>query len=293
MIKRQLKNILLTLVISTFALTACGGNNAEPTPTMNPILIQTQAVETFSAVLTQTALAAPSDTPVPTLTPAPTFPPLATNTIGVPLGTLPTTAGGNTSCYGLTFVSDVTVPDNTQMAPGQAFTKTWKVKNSGTCAWDAGFKFASTGGWTLATKPITELYASLDLIPLTAEQQQRVEEVAAAVYRPCCNNPTLFPDCNHGMAMLGLLELMASQGASTDQMFEAAKYINAFWFPQQNLETALYLKANQNVNFEDANARLVTGAEFSSGSGFASTHQQLQTSGLLPQAPQQGGSCVN
>jgi len=146
MIKRQLKNILLTLVISTFALTACGGNNAEPTPTMNPILIQTQAVETFSAVLTQTALAAPSDTPVPTLTPAPTFPPLATNTIGVPLGTLPTTAGGNTSCYGLTFVSDVTVPDNTQMAPGQAFTKTWKVKNSGTCAWDAGFKFASTGG---------------------------------------------------------------------------------------------------------------------------------------------------
>ena len=154
-------------------------------------------------------------------------------------------------------------------------------------------RFASTGGWTLATKPITELYASLDLIPLTAEQQQRVEEVAAAVYRPCCNNPTLFPDCNHGMAMLGLLELMASQGASTDQMFEAAKYINAFWFPQQNLETALYLKANQNVNFEDANARLVTGAEFSSGSGFASTHQQLQTSGLLPQAPQQGGSCVN
>jgi len=154
-------------------------------------------------------------------------------------------------------------------------------------------RFASTGGWTLATRPVTELYASLDLIPLTVEQQRRVEEVAAAVYRPCCNNPTIFPDCNHGMAMLGLLELMASQGASTDQMFEAAKYVNAFWFPQQNLETALYLSANQNVNFEDADARLVTGAGFSSGSGFAATHQQLQTSGLLPQAPNQGGSCAN
>jgi len=154
-------------------------------------------------------------------------------------------------------------------------------------------RFASTGGWTIAAKSITEIYASLELISLTPEQQARVEEVAAGVYRPCCNNPTLFPDCNHGMAMLGLLELMASQGASTDQMFEAAKYVNAFWFPQQNLETALYLKANQNVEFEEADARLVTGAGYSSGSGYAATHQQLQTSGLLPQAPNQGGSCAN
>jgi len=154
-------------------------------------------------------------------------------------------------------------------------------------------RFASTGGWTLATKPITELYASMDLIPLTAEQQRRVEEVAAAVYRPCCNNPTLFPDCNHGMAMLGLLELMASKGASMDQMFDAAKYVNAFWFPQQNLETAMYLKSNQEVDFKDADARLVTSAEFSSGSGFAVMHQRLQTSGILPEAPEQGGSCAN
>ncbi|NJC95087.1 MAG: hypothetical protein FIB03_01925 [Anaerolineae bacterium] len=154
-------------------------------------------------------------------------------------------------------------------------------------------RFASTGGWTIAAKSITEIYASLDLIPLTPEQQARGEEVAAGVYRPCCNNPTLFPDCNHGMAMLGLLELMASQGASANQMFEAAKYVNAFWFPQQNLETAIFLKANQEMDFEDADARMVTGVRFSSGSGYAEVHQQLQTSGLLPQAPNQGGSCAN
>lgn len=154
-------------------------------------------------------------------------------------------------------------------------------------------RFASTGGWTLATKPITDLYASMDLIPLMPEQQARVEEVAAAVYRPCCNNHTLFPDCNHGMAMLGLLELMASQNASVNEMFEAAKYVNTYWFPQQNLETAMYLKAKQNMDFTDTDARLVTGAEFSSGSGFAAIHQSLQTSGLLPQAPSQGGSCAN
>ena len=148
MIKKRLTNILGILLISTLALTACGGSDAEATPTLDPNLIQTSAVETFSAILTQTALAAPSNTPVPTLTPAPTFPPLPTSTAGVPFGTLPTTSSGSTStsCYGLTFVSDVTVLDNTPMDPGKTFTKTWKVLNSGSCAWDAGFKFAFTGG---------------------------------------------------------------------------------------------------------------------------------------------------
>ena len=154
-------------------------------------------------------------------------------------------------------------------------------------------RFASTGGWTLATKPVTELYASMDLIPLTPEQQARVEEVASAVYRPCCNNPTLFPDCNHGMAMLGLLELMASQGASTDEMFMAAKYVNAYWFPQQTLETAIYLKLNEGINFADFDPRIVVSDKFSSASGASMVHQSLQSSGLLEQTPSQGGSCAN
>lgn len=153
--------------------------------------------------------------------------------------------------------------------------------------------FASTGGWGLATKPVTELYASIDLIPLTAEQQKLVEQVATAVYRPCCNNHTLFPDCNHGMAMLGVLELMASKGASIDQMFEAAKYINAYWFPQQTLEIATYLQLNDDVDFADADARLVVGRKLSSASGAAMVHEDLQQKGLLKQAPGQGGGCAN
>jgi len=84
----------------------------------------------------------------------------------------------------------------------------------------------------------------LDLIPLTVKQQKMVEEVAAAVYRPCCNNSTLFSEGNHAMAMLGLLELMASQGVTIDHLFETAKYINAFWFPQQTLDVAIYLQTN-------------------------------------------------
>jgi hypothetical protein len=154
-------------------------------------------------------------------------------------------------------------------------------------------RFASTGGWSLATRPVPEIYASLDLIPLTPPQQARLEEVASAVYRPCCGNPTSFPDCNHGMAMLGILELMASQDASADEMFEAAKYINAFWFPQSALETAIYLGSLQQVSFADADARLVTGAGMASGSGAAGIHKALQVSGLLPQETGGGGNCAN
>jgi hypothetical protein len=102
-------------------------------------------VQTFSAALTQTALAAPSDTPVPTLTASPTFAPFATSAGTLPVISGPTIAATK-SCYSMAFVSDVTIPDNTPMTPGQTFTKTWKVVNNGSCAWDAGFKFAFTGG---------------------------------------------------------------------------------------------------------------------------------------------------
>jgi len=151
--------------------------------------------------------------------------------------------------------------------------------------------FASTGGWTLGSKPVTELFASMRLIELTPGQQDRVEEVASAVYRPCCDNPTLFPDCNHGMAMLGLLELMASQDASVDDMWTAAKYVNAYWFPAEAIETAIYLRANKDVDFSHANPRMVTGRQLSSGSGFGLLHAELESKGLLPQSPDNGGSC--
>lgn len=151
--------------------------------------------------------------------------------------------------------------------------------------------YASTGGWTIGTKPPTELYASTMIMYLTEEQQDRLLDVASAVYRPCCNNPTHFPDCNHGMAMLGLLELMVSQNATADEMFAAAKYVNAFWYPQQMLEVATVFKATQNVDYAQADARQVVSSQYSSGTGFQTIHQWLASNGLLEQAPNSGGGC--
>ncbi len=151
--------------------------------------------------------------------------------------------------------------------------------------------FASTGGWTLGQKPVTELFSSSAILPLTEIQQALVDEVARAVYRPCCDNPTDFPDCNHGMAMLGLIELMASQNATADEMFTAAKNVNAFWFPQQTLEQALYFKSTKNTDYASIDARTIVGANYSSGSGFQQTHQWLAQNGLLNQGPATGNNC--
>lgn len=136
-----------------------------------------------------------------------------------------------------------------------------------------------------------ELYASTMIVALTDEQQARLLNVASTVYRPCCDNPTHLPDCNHGMAMLGLLELMASQNASEAEMFKAAKYVNAYWYPQQMVEIATYFNANQNVDFAQADAQQIVSQQYSSASGFQGVHQWLGSNGLLEQAPNNGGSC--
>jgi hypothetical protein len=93
------------------------------------------------------------------------------------------------------------------------------------------------------------------------------------------------------MAMFGLLELMASQDASINEMYEAAKYFNAFWFPQQTIEIALYFQERENLSFTEINAQRMVSADFSSATGFQNVHQWLQTNGHLQQTTGSGSSC--
>ncbi len=92
-------------------------------------------------------------------------------------------------------------------------------------------RFASTAGWTIAKGPAMSHYSHHSYFNLTQEEQDRVDRVSRGIYRPCCSNSAHFPDCNHGMAMLGLLELMASQGANEAEMKQAAHIANSYWFP--------------------------------------------------------------
>jgi hypothetical protein len=56
------------------------------------------------------------------------------------------------------FVRDVTVPDRTRIAPGTTFTKTWRLRNDGTCTWDSGYALVFDSG---------EAMQGPDRVPLT------------------------------------------------------------------------------------------------------------------------------
>ncbi len=146
-------------------------------------------------------------------------------------------------------------------------------------------RFASTGGWTLAEGKTADHYSAHSFITLSKEQQALVERVSKNIYRPCCNNPTYFPDCNHGMAMLGFLELMASQGVSEQGMYKAALKVNSYWFPSTYLTIAKYL-AKKGIKWENADPKEVLGSSYSSASGYRKVKAEVE-----PARAGGGGSC--
>lgn len=92
--------------------------------------------------------------PTATVTPFVTLTPLVTNTplVTATLQTLPLLATKTqsvsvaTGCDNSVYISDVTIPDKTVVTPGQSLTKTWRVQNSGTCAWTTAYKITYVAG---------------------------------------------------------------------------------------------------------------------------------------------------
>ena len=146
--------------------------------------------------------------------------------------------------------------------------------------------FASTGGWTIAQGNAMEHYSRHKFFDLTPEQQTLVDKVSKGIYRPCCGNSTHFPDCNHGMAMLGLLELMASQGVSEQDMWKTALTVNSYWFPDTYLTIASYMK-NKGVEWKNVNPQEILGVNYSSAQGYARIAAEV----TQPQQQRGGSSC--
>ncbi len=146
-------------------------------------------------------------------------------------------------------------------------------------------RFASTGGWNVARGETMNHYAKHDFIVLNENQQELVERVSKNIFRPCCGNSTYFPDCNHGMAMLGLLELMAGQGIGEDEMYKIALSVNSYWFPETYLTIAKYFK-DKNISWDKIDAKEVLGPDFSSASGYQNILSQVE-----PPEIKGGGGC--
>jgi hypothetical protein len=126
--------ILSILAISIFILSACNFPSSAATPTTESNAVFTAAALTVQAQLTPSA---PFSTPTLPLSVATStslsVPTLPASTL--PAATLPPAASATPVCDQAQFVKDITIPDGSQITPGATFTKTWRLRNAGTCTW--------------------------------------------------------------------------------------------------------------------------------------------------------------
>ncbi len=154
--------------------------------------------------------------------------------------------------------------------------------------------FASTGGWTLGREPNGDVYFNkVDAVRMTERQETAALDVATNCFRPCCDNSTFFQDCNHGSALLGLIELAASQGATAEAIYPMALAANAYWFPDQYAKTALSFWSFERRWWSDIAPRRLLGADFSSLSGWQrNVNLRLRRTGIdLPPDPRGQPAC--
>lgn len=152
------------ILLASLILTACGQIDTSLTPTVDLDTVRTQAVASYVAGQTQAAKA----TPVSTFTPAP----LPTDTPSTTTATV--TRVPQSTCYNLLWIKDVTIPDNTKMKPGEKFTKTWQVQNTGGCAWAPGFTFNLIGGEAMSGRSLT----LTEPVPVGAKTELSIDMVA-------------------------------------------------------------------------------------------------------------------
>lgn len=147
--------------------------------------------------------------------------------------------------------------------------------------------FASTAGWTLGSKGVMQLYSSVEIIPLDSRQQDLVEKIAGNIYRPCCGNSAAFPDCNHGMAALGYIELAVKNGLSEQQIYKDLLAFNSFWFPSTYVEMAVYFD-KLGSKWKDIDPQLALSADYSSAQGARRIREAVQN---VPGIQGGGGGC--
>ncbi len=167
--------LILQTVILLFT-SACG--NATPTAAMRSseeILdsIYTQVAQTSAA---QQTMLTPQ--PTATLTLIPSSTPFAPTAALHP--TLTAVINSYTSysaCDDSLFITDVTTSNYSAFAPGEIFTKTWRIRNTGTCTWNKHYAIvlfdgdSMSGETTMITQAVDPDEATEISVVLTAPDE--------------------------------------------------------------------------------------------------------------------------
>ena len=127
------------IILTALLLVSCGGSGG-PTSTVTPDVAGTSAALTVLAHSSQFKTAGPTNPPVKLVTATPLTQVPYTAVPGAPTSAAPSL------CDRVEFVTDVTIPDNTSIPGGAGFTKTWRLRNGGTCTWTTGYKLVFDHG---------------------------------------------------------------------------------------------------------------------------------------------------
>lgn len=75
-------------------------------------------------------------------------------------------------------MEEVTIPDGTRLSRGETFTKIWRLKNTGTCPWDAGYSLIFLAG---------ERMSAPDSVALTITLPGESVDVSVQLIAPSVN----------------------------------------------------------------------------------------------------------
>jgi uncharacterized protein YkwD len=133
------KKLWFVLIFLVLMISACG----------------TQApVETVTPTLTETLVVTVTEAPTATETPS-----VQASATATPETPIPTNLADCTNSAA--FVADVSIPDNSSIAPGATFTKTWRIKNTGTCIWGPDYVLAPYSDERMFAPPSIPLSVTL------------------------------------------------------------------------------------------------------------------------------------
>jgi hypothetical protein len=135
------RNPFLKIVYLVLILSACNLPDNNPDPAGRPGALYTEAALTLSAQYPLSGNNEENGTPLPpTTTPQKTPEAQVSETFTVPSFT-PEGAEQDTTqpCDQVKFIKDITIPDEMDLAPGEEFTKIWRLENAGSCPWTLGY----------------------------------------------------------------------------------------------------------------------------------------------------------
>ncbi len=156
--------VFVLILISSILLSAC---NYYTVPTVSEEELAMNVAGTRSALSTQSSVETmiveleelrnqPTCAVCPTcplpVTPTPVVISKPTEQLPVSITITPIGDQTDANCLRFEFLGDVTYPPDTIVKPKEKFTKTWWVRNSGTCLWTAQFDLVISGGETFGTK---------------------------------------------------------------------------------------------------------------------------------------------